>query len=71
MFGISFLELLVIGIVGLLVFGSKMPEVARSVGIFLRKVQRLLHEIKYDIEDEIQEVTPKSSGKSIEERKNG
>ena len=71
MFGISFTEFFVMGIVALLVFGSKVPEVARNVGLFLRKIQKLFHEIKYDIEDEIQGISPKSPGKSIEERKNG
>jgi len=65
------MELVIIGVVGLLVFGKRMPEVARSSGVFLRKVQRLFREIKYDIEDDIQGVSPTSSGKSIEERKNG
>ena len=71
MFGISFIELLVIGVVGLLIFGGTMPEVIKSLAIFLRKAQRLFHEIKYDIEDDIGGISPKPSGKSIEERENG
>ncbi|MBI2608454.1 MAG: twin-arginine translocase TatA/TatE family subunit [Deltaproteobacteria bacterium] len=58
MFGIGFMELIVIGIVGILVFGSKLPEVARGLGIFIRKTQRLFQEIKYDIEDEVLKKSP-------------
>ena len=58
MFGIGFTELLVIGVVGVLLFGSKLPEVVRSVGVFVKKTQRLFQEIKYDIEEEVHKNTP-------------
>lgn len=53
MFGIGFSEILVIGIVGLLLFGGKLPEMAFSLGKFIRKFQKSLDDIKSDIEDQI------------------
>jgi len=52
MFGIGFSEIIVIGLVGILLFGGKLPEVARSLGIFLRKMQRGFNDIKRDIDME-------------------
>ncbi len=59
MFGLGLSEILVICIVGVLLFGGRMPEVARSIGVFARKIQRLFQEIKYDIEDEVRKGPPK------------
>ena len=50
MFGIGFSEIIVIGLVGILLFGSKLPEVAHSLGIFLKKMQRGFNDIKRDID---------------------
>ncbi|HBQ21245.1 MAG TPA: twin-arginine translocase TatA/TatE family subunit [Deltaproteobacteria bacterium] len=53
MFGIGMGEFILILIVGLLLFGSRLPEVAYSLGKFVRKIQLSLQDIKSDIEDEI------------------
>ncbi|MBI2027820.1 MAG: twin-arginine translocase TatA/TatE family subunit [Deltaproteobacteria bacterium] len=53
MFNLSISEILLIGIVGILVFGGKFPQTARNFGIFLRKLQRLFLDIKYDIETKV------------------
>ncbi len=37
MFGISMPEMIVVGIVGLLLFGKRLPEVARSLGKGMRE----------------------------------
>lgn len=53
MFGIGLGELIMIGIVGLLLFGGKLPDVAYDLGRFARKLQRGLQDIRNDIEDQI------------------
>lgn len=53
MFGIGLSEIIVIGIVGLLLFGGKLPEMAFSLGKFIRRLQRGLEDIKSDIEDQM------------------
>lgn len=50
MFGIGLSEILVIAVVGILLFGGNLPEVAYSMGKFMRKVQRGFNEIKNDID---------------------
>ena len=58
MFGIGLAELVVIGIVGILVFGSRLPEVARTLGILIKKSRKLLRDIQYDIEDSVYSEPP-------------
>lgn len=53
MFGIGMGELIVIAIVGLLLFGGKLPDVAYDLGRFVRKLQRGLQDIRNDIEDQM------------------
>lgn len=60
MFGLSFSELLVIGVVALLVLGpERLPKVARTVGHLVGRAQRYMSDIKSDIqrEMEIQELS--------------
>lgn len=55
MFDIGFSELMVIGIVALLVIGpERLPKVARTVGHLLGRAQRYVHDVKSDINREIQ-----------------
>jgi len=53
MFGIGVGELLVIGIVGVLLFGGRLPEIAHKAGVIFRKVRRTLQSIQADIEEHI------------------
>jgi sec-independent protein translocase protein TatB len=54
MFGLSFAELLVILLVGILVIGPKdMPKVIRHVGKFLHSIRRLGDEIKSQMYDAV------------------
>ena len=58
MFGIGLSEVIIICLVGVLLFGGKLPEVAYSVGKMLRKLQRGFNEIKNDINMEDKEWKP-------------
>ena len=51
MFNLSIAEILIICIIGVLVFGAKLPEVMRQCGMTIRKLHRLFLNLKYDIED--------------------
>jgi sec-independent protein translocase protein TatB len=54
MFDVSFSELVLILIVGLVVFGpEKLPEVVRTVGLWLSKLRRSFNHIRSEIEREV------------------
>ncbi len=54
MFGISFSELLLIGVIALIVLGpERLPRVARTAGHLLGRAQRYINDVKSDIEREI------------------
>ncbi len=53
MFDISFAELMMIAIVGLLVIGpDKLPQVARSIGAFMGRLQRYVTQVKEEVNRE-------------------
>ena len=55
MFDIGFWELLLISIVALLVIGpSRLPEVARTVGLWVGRAQRMVQSVKSDIQRELE-----------------
>ncbi|ASY42848.1 Sec-independent protein translocase protein TatB [Taylorella equigenitalis] len=55
MFGLSFSEFFVIGIVALIVFGpEKLPKVARSIGHITGRVNRYVSDFKKDMEHELE-----------------
>lgn len=55
MFDVSFTELMVIALVGLVVIGpERLPKVARTVGHLLGRLQRYVGDIKADINREMQ-----------------
>jgi sec-independent protein translocase protein TatB len=54
MLDVSFSELVMILIVGLLVFGpEKLPEVVRTVGMWIGKLRRSFNQIRSEIEREV------------------
>ncbi len=53
MFGLGTSEILVILIVALVVFGKRLPEVARSVGTALSEFRRGLSGLQREFQDEI------------------
>lgn len=55
MFDVSFTELMVIALVGLIVIGpERLPKVARTVGHLLGRLQRYVGDVKSDISREMQ-----------------
>lgn len=54
MFDVSFGELSLIAIVALLVFGpDKLPELARSLGLWIGRIRRYASTVKQDIDREL------------------
>lgn len=54
MFDIGFLELMVVGILGLLVLGpERLPKAARTVGLFIGKIRRTMGNIQDDLERQV------------------
>jgi sec-independent protein translocase protein TatB len=54
MFGLSFTELMIIGVIALLVIGpERLPGVARTVGHLLGRAQRYVNDVKTDIKREM------------------
>jgi sec-independent protein translocase protein TatA len=51
MFNMGFQELLIIGIIAVLLFGKRLPEVARSLGQSYQQFRRGLHDIKSEVDD--------------------
>jgi sec-independent protein translocase protein TatA len=45
-FGLSPVELMVVGVVAILLFGSKLPDVARSLGQQYRELRRGMNDIQ-------------------------
>ena len=55
MFDIGFPELVLIGIVGLLVIGpERLPDVAKTLGRWVGKAQRLVNNLKSDVHRELE-----------------
>jgi sec-independent protein translocase protein TatB len=54
MFDVSFSELVLILVVGLIVFGpEKLPEVVRTTGLWIGKLRRSFNNIRSEIEREV------------------
>ncbi len=54
MFGISFSELLLVGLVALLVLGpERLPSAARTAGLWIGRLKRSFNAIKQEVEREI------------------
>lgn len=53
MFGIGHSELLIIGIVALLLFGSRLPQVARSLGKSLTEFKKGIQGVQDELNDAV------------------
>lgn len=53
MFGIGTTELIVIGIIAVILFGSRLPSVARSLGRSLTEFKRGMSDVEDDLKDTI------------------
>ncbi len=61
MFGIGPMEMLIVGVIALLLFGKRLPEVARSLGKGIVEFKKGIHGIEDDIQDSIRRpATPQS-----------
>ncbi len=49
MFGLSFQELMIVGVVAVLLFGKRLPEVARSLGQSYTQFRRGLQDIQSEM----------------------
>ena len=68
MFDISFSELLIIAVIALVVLGpERMPKVARTLGHLLGRAQRYMHDVKRDIQREMDLDEFKDIKKEMEE----
>jgi sec-independent protein translocase protein TatA len=73
MFGLSFFEMSVIGIIAVVLFGGNLPEVAKKFGSTYSQLRRSLQDIQQQFRDAQREVDramrlddpPKSSAKSV------
>ncbi|EMI52056.1 Sec-independent protein translocase subunit TatA/TatB [Rhodopirellula sallentina] len=56
MFGLSFFEMSVIGIIAVVLFGGNLPEVARKFGSTYSQLRRSLQEVQQQFRDAQREV---------------
>ena len=55
MFEVGFWEIVLVGIVGLLVFGpERLPRVARELALWIRKARSMVSSVKQEIDHELQ-----------------
>jgi sec-independent protein translocase protein TatB len=75
-FDIGFLELMVVGVLGLLVLGpERLPVAARTVGLFIGKIRRTMSNFQDDLErkvrtDELKEKLKDPYATFVDEEKN-
>ncbi len=53
MFGIGNMELVIVGVIALLLFGSRLPNVMRSLGSGLSEFKRGLDEVQREVRREV------------------
>ena len=61
MFGLGMQEVMIVGVVAVILFGKKLPEVARSVGSSYRELRKGLHDFQsaFNVNDAL---SPRSGG---------
>lgn len=60
MFGIGPTELLIVGIIAVILFGNRLPSVARSLGKSLNEFKRGMHDFESEMRSSIYTDPPKS-----------
>ena len=67
MFGLTFQEMLVVGIIAIVLFGSKLPEVAKMLGQHYARFRKTLSEMQAQVN--LHEIyDPRPSGSSYSPR---
>jgi sec-independent protein translocase protein TatA len=61
MFGIGPMEMLVVGILAVILFGNRLPEVARSLGRSLTEFKKGMQEFEQEVKTSIYSDTPTRS----------
>jgi sec-independent protein translocase protein TatA len=66
MFGLGFQELIIVGIVAILLFGKRLPEVAKSLGHSYREFRKGLSDIQssFDVDSYTSSTSSNSYGSS-------
>jgi len=68
MFGIGDVELLILALVALLLFGNKLPTMMRKLGGSLSEFKRAMEQTRENVRKSIEE--PQSGKDGVEKRKN-
>jgi sec-independent protein translocase protein TatA len=55
-------ELVVIGVIGILLFGKRLPEIGRSLGKSLVEFKKGMHDVKDEIDKAGEEDQPPTQG---------
>lgn len=66
--GVSFYEMLVVGIIALLLFGKRLPEVAKSLGKGLVEFKKGMRGIEDEVRSAVKE-TPRTTSSSSTARR--
>ncbi|MBC8356614.1 MAG: twin-arginine translocase TatA/TatE family subunit [Planctomycetes bacterium] len=64
MFGLGFQELMIVGIVAVLLFGKRLPEVAKSLGSSYSQFRKGLNDLQSSIDYSDSYTPPKSASAS-------
>jgi len=68
MFDISFFEIMIISVVGLIVIGpERLPQVARTLGHLMGRCRQLVYSVKTDIHNELRMEELKNMHNSVQE----
>jgi len=65
MFGIGPMEMVIVGIIALLLFGKRLPEVARSLGKGIVEFKKGIHGIEDDVNDNATRHTGSSQSRPV------
>jgi len=68
---LGFGELVIIGIIGLLIFGNRLPSVGRSLGKGIVEFKKGLRGMKDDMDEAMEEAERKAEEKALESKVQG
>ena len=69
MFGIGPTEMMIVGVIAVILFGNRLPSVARSLGKSLTEFKKGMREFENEMHSSIYSDPPKSESKQIEQKK--